>query len=82
MRVQEMDHFVAAVATPKIEVLLKGHDGNIVKAPEANDIGNPCGLVYTRCAPAKKLLYTGRFWPYRGFPVLIDSSYVQKDPTF
>ena len=80
-RVPEMDHFVAAVATPKIEVLLKGDDGNLVVAPTANDIGTHVALS-TRDTNLNRSFSIQVDCGQAGmFPVLIDSSYVKADPT-
>jgi hypothetical protein len=38
-RVKEMDHFVAAVATPVVEVFLKDKHGKVVSSKDQNDIG-------------------------------------------
>ena len=80
-RVQEMDHFVAAVATPKIEVLMKGEDGSLVTSPEANDIGTHVALFTRDTQLNKSFPVRVDCGPSGVFPVLIDSSYVKSDPS-
>ena len=74
-RVKEMDHFVAAVSTPVVDVMLKGPDGKLVKAKRNNDIGTHVGISTRDAKLGKSVLLSVIA---RGFkwPVLVESSYM------
>lgn len=73
-RVKEMDHFVAAVSTPVVDVLLTGPDGKLVKAKRDNDVGTHVGIS-TRDAKLGRSAHV--FVDARGakWPILVEEAY-------
>jgi hypothetical protein len=73
-RVKEMDHFVAAVSTPVVDVLLTGPDGSLVKAKRDNDVGTHVGIS-TRDAKLGRSVHVPVNTRGMQWPVLIEEVY-------